>query len=237
MKQVGHALITLSSHDEHHLITLPTLNVKNILSGTPYPELSGTCHITSSSGFTSRIVFEGKKFLRAATKKNSFHAEVFQNEQPDKSIYEVSGQWNGSFTVHDCTSNKDLETIDVNALDLTALKLAGIDGQDPWESRRAWSSVVEGVQNRDINLVSTEKSKIEEAQRALRREEQDKGQVWPRLFFERRERDDIASKLASAIGESLNTDRTDGIWKFVGLDKADKLQPPYHEGLVPTGHT
>ncbi|KAI9660784.1 MAG: hypothetical protein M1831_003476 [Alyxoria varia] len=236
VKQVGHALIHLSRHDEHHLITLPTLNVKSILSGKPYPELSGTCHITSTNGFTSRIAFEGKKLFRAATKKNSFHAEVFQNDKPDKSIYEVSGQWNGSFTVHDCASKNDIETVDVNTLDLTTLKLASIDQQDPWESRRAWVKVVEGIQKRDINLVSKEKNKIEEAQRAFRREEQEKGQVWPRLFFERKEHDDVASKLASALGESLSTDRTDGVWKFVGLDKADQLKPPYHDGLVPTGH-
>jgi len=42
IKQIGHAILTLSQHNESYLIPLPNVKVKGLVSGTPYPELSGT---------------------------------------------------------------------------------------------------------------------------------------------------------------------------------------------------
>lgn len=236
VNQVGHAIVHLDKHDEHHMITLPTLNVKSILTGSPYPELSGTCHITSTSGYTSRISFEGKRILGAG-KKNSCHAEVYRNDKPDEPIFEVRGQWNGSFTVHDCASEKDIETVDVNALEMTPLRVAPLDKQDPWESRRAWGHVIDGIEKKNVKIVSEEKNQIEEGQRHLRKQEQQEGAQWPRLFFRRRDEDAVASGLARAIGETLEVQRTDGIWRYVGREEADAKKPPFHEGCLPTGRT
>ena len=218
------------------MITLPTLNVKSILSGSPYPELSGTCKIVGTSGLTSRISFEGKK-LFGSSKKNSFHAELYHTRNPDKPVFEVTGQWNGSFKVHDCARKKDIETIDVDALELTPLKTAPLEKQDPWESRRAWSKVIEGIEDKNVKTVSEEKSKIEEAQRNLRRLEKGEGSTWQRLYFMKKADDPVARELAEAIGESLHEDRTDGIWRFIGLDRANEIRPPYRPGCLPTGRT
>lgn len=234
VKQIGHAVIHLDSHNEHHMITLPTLNVRSILSGSPYPELSGTCHIVSTTGLTSRISFEGKK-LFGTSKKNSFHAELYHTENPDEIIYEVTGQWSGSFKVHYRASKKDVETIDVNSLDMTPLKTLNLENQDPWESRRAWSKVIAGIEDQNIKTVSQEKTKIEEAQRGLRRQENAEGTKWPRLFFARKFEDSLAKDLAAVVGEPLHEERTDGVWRFIGLEKATRIKRPFHPDCLPTG--
>lgn len=215
-------------------MTLPTLVVKSILSGSPYPELTGNCFISSSSGYTSRIDFEGKGWFGTG-KKNTLGAVLYRTGDEKHPIYEVTGQWNGSLTFHDCIAKKDLETVEIETLDTTYISTAPISKQDPWESRRAWNGVIEGITKQDMKKTSTEKSRIEEAQRDLRRIEKENGVLWPRLFFEREGTDHVAIELLDTIGETLHVDRTNGVWKFIGPGAAAKIQKPFHAGLEPTG--
>ena len=236
VRQIGHAVIHIQQYNEDHLMTLPTLGVKGLLSGSPYPELSGTCYITSTSGYTSKIEFEGKKMLGLSGKKNSVTAEVYHNDSPKKPIFEVSGQWNQSFTIHDCSAKKDIETIDVEKIELTPMMVAPVDQQDPWETRRAWSNVLAAIDKGDIKGVSNNKHEIEEAQRGLRKEEQQNNVEWPRLFYGRDKPDEARLILLKAAQEPLNEDRTDGFWRFKGVEHAESIKKPFHEGLMPTGH-
>ena len=236
VKQVGHAVIHIDEYNEDHLMTLPTLGVKGVLSGSPYPELSGTCYITSTSGYVSKIEFEGKKLLGLKGTKNTVNAEVYSNDDPKHPLFGVSGQWNSSFIMHDCNAKKDIETIDVENIELTPMIVAPLDKQDPWETRRAWNKVLDAIGRGDVKGVSENKHDIEEAQRALRREEQEKKIEWPRIFYRRTNPDATRLKLLESAQESLNGDRTDGFWRFVGAEQAENIKAPYHEGLLPTGH-
>ena len=237
VRQVGHAVVHIDKYDEHHLMTLPTLGVKGILSGSPYPELSGTCYITSTSGYVSKIEFEGKKMLGLSGKKNAVTAELYHVNDPKKPLFHVSGHWNSSFTIHDCKAKKDIETIDIDAIELTSMIVPSVEEQDPWETRRAWRGVLKAIEAGDVKGVSNHKREVEEAQRGLRKEEEQKNVEWPRLFYQRSKPDDQRLKLLEMAGESLNDDRTDGFWRFIGPEKAQTVQKPFHEGLVPTGHT
>lgn len=236
VEQVGHAVVYIEKYGEHHLMTLPALGVKGLLSGSPYPELSGTCYITSNSGYTSRIEFEGKKLLGLHGKKNTVNAELYHNDDPKKPLFEVSGQWNKSFTVHDCETEKDIETVEIDSIELTPLLVPSVDQQDPWETRRAWGNVLESIDGGDVKGVSENKYEIEEGQRALRKEEQGKGVEWPRIFYQRGKPDEQRLKLLKIAGQPLNENRTNGFWRFVGVDRAESVKKPYHDGLLPTGH-
>ncbi|KAL9087957.1 MAG: hypothetical protein Q9159_003399 [Coniocarpon cinnabarinum] len=235
VKQVGHALIRIESYGEEHLMTLPTLSVKGVVTGNPYPELSGTCHITSTSGYCSKIDFEGKKMMGLKGSKNSVHAEVYHIDSPSKPLYEVNGTWNSTFSIRDCNSKKDLETIDVEALEMTPLLVPPETEQDPWETRRAWAQVLQAIQAGDVKGVADNKHEIEEAQRGLRREEEQAGTEWERVFYRRVEPEEGRMRLLRMAGEDLNAERTNGVWQFVGVQEAEGATPPYHAGLVPTG--
>lgn len=236
VKQVGHAVIHIDKYGEDYLMTLPTLSVKGILTGSPYPELSGACYITSTSGYVSRIEFEGKRFMGLSGKKNTVTAELYHTSDPRKPLFEISGQWNTSFTVRDCRLEKDIEAIEMDKLELTPMIVPPVDQQDPWETRRAWRKVLDSIEQGNVKGVASNKHEIEEAQRTLRSEEQEKGVEWPRLFYRRDRPDSRRLKLLEAAGESLNDDRTGGFWRFIGEDESDAVKKPYHRGLLPTGH-
>lgn len=80
-----------------------------------------------------------------------------------------------------------------------------------------------------------EKSKLEQAQREMRRKEKAEGKNWTQLFFTRAEDDPLFERLAGHDAkEQLSADLTGGVWRF-DENKARRARVPYHEGLTPTG--
>ncbi|KAI1080553.1 hypothetical protein F5B20DRAFT_539724 [Whalleya microplaca] len=240
VRQIGHAIIRDEMHKESHLITLPTMVIKGLLTGRPYPELEGTCYISSSSGYLATIEFEGKKAFGLGS-KNSVHAEVSNIRDGGKIIFEVHGQWNGRLRIKDAVHGRMIERLDVDEEPLTELKVKPLEEQSPWESRRAWAKVIEGIQKGDMHLTSDEKNKIEDAQRELRSAEEQAGIEWPRAFFRKHDSSEEFALLASVIPDkgviNLDQERTAGVWQFVGIGPAEALlhEGVYHRSLEPTG--
>jgi len=79
-----------------------------------------------------------------------------------------------------------------------------------------------------------EKSKLEQAQREMRRKEKAQGKKWKQLFFSRAEDDPLFERLAGHAKEQLSADMTGGVWRF-DEGEARRLRVPYHEGVTPTG--
>ncbi|RYP71573.1 hypothetical protein DL771_004699 [Monosporascus sp. 5C6A] len=91
VKQIGHSIIRDEEHRESHVMTLPTMLVKGLLTGSPYPELEGGCYICSSSGYLATIEFDGKNSLGIGT-NNSVSARITNVKDGDKAVFEISGQ-------------------------------------------------------------------------------------------------------------------------------------------------
>lgn len=83
------------------------------------------------------------------------------------------------------------------------------------ESRRAWAKVAAAIDKGDYEETGVEKSKIENAQRELRKKEKTDGTTWDRRYFSAAEEDPIVTKLADIAGESLDDPaKTNGVWIF-----------------------
>ncbi|KAI0838145.1 Oxysterol-binding protein [Hypoxylon sp. FL0890] len=240
VRQIGHAIIRDEAHRESHLMTLPTITVKGLLTGHPYPELEGKCYISSSSGYLATIDFQGKGVLGYGA-KNSLHAEVSNIRDSGRTLFEISGQWNGRLTITDATDGTKVEDFDIEDVPLTELRTKSLKQQSPWESRRAWSKVVEGIVAVDMQIVNNEKNAIENAQRDMRAAEEQAGVEWPRLFFGNNDNSQEFALLAKTIPDEaardLDTEQTAGVWKFVGVKPAEALLSDgvYHRSLEPTG--
>ena len=78
----------------------------------------------------------------------------------------------------------------------------------------------------DMDTVHIEKSKIENAQRELRRKEQAEGRQWQRRFFKRSSPPDpLFDRLAKAIpGERIEAEKTGGVWRFDESKKAERAK-------------
>ncbi|KAL9130702.1 MAG: hypothetical protein Q9217_001181 [Psora testacea] len=232
VEQVGHAVLHLERYNEDYIITLPAFHVKGLLSGNPYLELEKTTHIYSSTGFISRITYSGKGWFSG--KRAQFAASLCRNSDHSKVLYSIHGQWTETFTIEKGNQEQPVATYDTTAHENIPLTVEDIKEQDVWESRRAWSAVTTAIKAGNMFATGREKSKIEVAQREMRKEEQAKGNEWERAFFRRKNGDTLFEKLAGQAGERLDVDRSGGVWRFDEA-KAKNAKKPYHGDLTPTG--
>ena len=234
IKQKGYAILHIDKYDEDYLIPVPNVKVKGVLTGTPYPELVSNYSIISSNGTVSEIKFEGKSLLGLGKgSKNGFEARVYRQSAPNDDLYTVKGSWNGTFSIHS-GSGHEIEHYDANAQRSIPAAVADRSEQDPWESRRAWGGVIDALGRGDMKGTAEAKSKVEEGQRQMRRDEEAQGKHWETVFFRRHKTDPIFDKLSAVDRSSYTVDPEGGIWK-VDSDAVAQKKKPYHDGLLPTG--
>lgn len=232
IKQKGYAVLHIDKYEEDYLIPVPNIKVKGILSGVPYPELYGEYSLISSNGYVSHIKFEGKGFFGSG-QKNGFQARMFHVDQPTDDIYVIQGAWNGEFTISDVKASQELEKIDVMAIKSSKMDTSGLAEQDPWESRKAWGDVIAALRRGDMKGTTTAKSKIEEGQRQMRKDEEASGKQWKNIFFRRVDQDPVFERLSVHDDKSFTVDRGGGIWK-VSEDAIKGTKRPYHGELLPS---
>lgn len=230
IKQQGHAILTLKKYNEQYLIPLPDVKVSGLLTGTAYPELIGTYEIVSTNGYVSEIDFSGKKMLGLGGSKNHVSAAVYSVEDRKKALWSVEGSWSETFTIRDEVAGKDVEVFDCTNAQPSPMKMAPVKQQDPWESRRAWKGTVDALEAGNMQLAADEKSKVEEGQRAMRKEEDASGKVWVPLFFKKTERDERFEKLNALTQEKSVLDT--GLWVWDG-EMAGRVRKPFRGELRP----
>ncbi|KAK4570403.1 Oxysterol-binding protein 4 [Recurvomyces mirabilis] len=227
VKQVGHAVLHLDKYNEDYVITLPSLHIEGLITGSPYVELNKSSYIVGSNGFTSRIDYSGKGWVSGS--KNSLSAIMYPHgKEKDKHavIYTAEGSWTDKFTIKDAKKST-VDTYDAKKEPKTPLKVAPIEEQDPLESRRAWKRVADAIVKGDLNQTSGEKTVIEEHQRALRKREASEKRQWERRFFTQAAKLPEIEKLIREVPYgSLETDQTNGIWIF-DQEKARNAKPPF----------
>jgi hypothetical protein len=239
IKQIGHAVLTVpvasSSEVDTYLITLPSLHIEGLIFGSPFIELDGSSFITSSTGFTARIDYTGKGWISG--KKNSFTATLYPTGKEKDVLFNVSGQWTKSFEIHSGPAKYNNKTTLIDTWEpvpISELIVAPLEKQHPLESRRAWAKVAAAVAKGDLELVSQEKSKIENAQRESRARERAEGRTWQRRYFTARDdvEDPVLATLGPIVGLPLNGDgdKTGGLWRFDPEKfEAVRREPPLSE--------
>lgn len=214
VKQIGHAVYSIPAFGETYLISLPNLHIEGLIFGSPFVELNDKTYITSSSGYTAKVDYSGKGWVSG--KKNSFTATLYPTGHEKDVLYKVTGQWSKSFEITEGSHSKKnvVDSYDADATPTTPLIVAPTEAQDPMESRKAWGKVATGIAAGDMDVVGVEKTKIEESQRELRRQETAEGRKWERRYFTRHETDPILQSLGPKIGLLPEVEKTGGIWRF-----------------------
>ncbi|KAI0006319.1 Oxysterol-binding protein [Xylariaceae sp. FL0662B] len=232
IERKGYSVMHIDEYDEDHWITMPKVHVEGMVTFQIAPELSGVSYIRSSSGYTSRIEYSCKGWLRG--KSNSFTATLYRDGEEQSPLYSLEGRWSDSYTVKSSQGNI-LETVDLATLRRTPLQVAPTETQHPLESRRAWQHVAAAISTNDVFAVGHEKSKIENAQRALRKQEKILGQTWERRYFTEAKVDTLVEKL-SIRGNGEGADGEERIWKF-DEDKYTRIIENQREGIKSPTHS
>lgn len=230
IKQYGHVILHIDEYNEDYLIPFPYAQVKGLMSGTFYPELTGTYQIVSTSGFVSEVEFSGKGLLGSGS-KNHFQATIYRAEDSKKTpIYSSDGSWIDKFSIRDETSSKEIENIDTG---IPPQEPQYHEQADPWETQVAWRDVIAHLRQGNTKKAGAEKNKLEDAQRALRKKNPEDN--WEPLFFSPKDEwYPTFDKLAQDTGLELHKEKTKGVWRFM-KEKAENVSRPFHGDLTPMG--
>lgn len=229
IRQSGRAVLTVDKYDETYLIPLTDVTARSVLTGVPWPELNDTYKIVGSSGYTAEIRFTGKGFWGG--ERNCFEASVYRSaETPKQAVFTLSGSWSSRFTISNA-AGKEIEVFDLadpkNAP--APMSIQPVEEQHPWESQRAWESTFAAIRSADNGGVVKQKSKLENAQREMRKKEQRDGRQWETMLFSRLDETgpDAVEKLMAQLcpGEASRLRGSNGCWQF-DKQKAQK----WHSG-------
>ncbi|KAK4626530.1 hypothetical protein CLAFUW4_04464 [Fulvia fulva] len=235
IQQIGHAVLHLDEFNEDYIVPLPNVKVQGIISGSPYPELTGSHSIISSTRWVAEVDFSGKTLLGLKGKKNQLHAVVYsaEDQKHKKPVFTAEGSWSEGFEIKD-ESGQVIESYDVAAAHSSEFRVPPLEKQDAFESRKAWNGVISSITSGNMQGVADNKSKLENAQRELRKRSETSEESWKPLFFKRETTERVAEKLLGQIGQGLEVESTCGVWKFNG-DAASQLQRPWRGTLTPHG--
>lgn len=203
MRQVGHAVLRVPSTDKKgetlYLITLPTLVIEGLIWGSPYIELSGTSHISSSSGYLATINYSGKGYFSG--KAHTYKATVSPSSKPTHPLYTVEGEWSGvsKFKGSSPDGNKDSTFWDAGA-DREEVSVKPVEEQGPMESRKVWQKTAEGIRSQNYEAASKDKSRIENEQRQMRKDEAAKGTPHQLEYFVHVDDDKEYADLMASFG-------------------------------------
>ncbi|KAI9321718.1 hypothetical protein BX666DRAFT_1904919 [Dichotomocladium elegans] len=212
--QVGYCTVKLVSRDESYLFTLPSLSVNGIWYATPYVELYGTSYIQSSSGYFASIEYTTKGWISG--EYHHFKANVTHESLAGPTI--IEGQWTAKSTI---TKHQGSAApfLDLTSLEKPAIRVADLDQQGALESRQVWRKVAEALKAGDYMTASSEKSAIENAQRALRKERAEKNETWVPEYFASKTGEEIYGTLREDIiakcdGKFVDTMGSESGWLF-----------------------
>ncbi|XP_054162593.1 oxysterol-binding protein-related protein 9-like isoform X2 [Oppia nitens] len=181
VNNLGTGSIYLLDKGEEYVCTFPSAYGRSILT-VPWVELGGPVTITcQQTGYSANIDFLTKPFYGG--KKHRINAEVFSPPPTKKSIVNVSGEWNGLMTAKWTQSGKSEVFIDTKAIRIIKKQVNPIGDQESYESRNLWKEVTAALKQHDVIAATNAKFNVEQTQRQLVKERQEKSTKWENRVF------------------------------------------------------
>jgi len=186
----------LLSIGEEYEACFPHIIVKGVIFGTLTMDLCGSAYLkcpqsgyVADMEFKTRGIFSGKEsYVVVKVKKNS----------DKKPLYTLEGRWDDVITITNHSTNQTTEFFNAKVGSVLHKVIPLESEQQENESRRLWHKVIQNIRCGQELEAQTEKTIVEDAQRARERDMKATGEVWaPRNFL--RVSDDfyIYSKLAN----------------------------------------
>ncbi|KAI8339116.1 hypothetical protein BC941DRAFT_394549 [Chlamydoabsidia padenii] len=177
--QIGRAVLYVKPFEEQYIIDFPHLLIRGFLTGAAYIELGGNCSITCSNGVQAVMEFVPKPWFGGEYNhlKGSISYEGTER-------YELSGRWSHqSYYNKKGEPNNKVLLFDAEEEPMAKRVTPPEEQQQDIESHRLWGKVTAALAVKDFTTANVEKAKIEDWQRAVRKERAEKNITWtPDLF-------------------------------------------------------
>ncbi|RMZ68523.1 oxysterol binding [Pyrenophora seminiperda CCB06] len=176
----GIAVLRLLNTGERFFVTQPNMYARGILFGTMKYELGDHAYIKCpETGLSADLEFKTKGYFSGTY--NAIGGYI--KDANGKNLYELSGQWNEEMYIKDLTTGKKELLFDAAHTKHTPPMARPLEEQDERESQRLWHDVTEAVKQRDQDVATDAKAKIEDMQRQEAAKRNSEGVDWhPQLF-------------------------------------------------------
>ncbi|KAF9082253.1 glycerol ethanol, ferric requiring protein [Mortierella sp. GBA35] len=223
VSQTGHAILSVPQFKEHYLITLPSLNIRGMVTGRPSVELSGTTYIVSSAGLMTTIEYSTKGYFSG--ERHSFKATL-KPIDGGSAFYTAQGVWSGVSNYTDAKTNTTSLFFDADTDKSVAPELKPQAEMGDLESHKLWSQVTNAINSKDYSTASRVKAQIEDTQRTLAKTRKEKGETQADALkvFELVSEDNdetgkafasLKGKLVAAVGiKAIKEDDTKPHWRL-----------------------
>ncbi|PVH88320.1 hypothetical protein DL98DRAFT_509032 [Cadophora sp. DSE1049] len=166
---------------ERYILTQPNMYARGILFGKMKYELGDHSFVRCPElGLSADIEFKTKGYFGGTY--NAIGG-VIKNDHTGEILYELSGMWSGEMSMKDVKTGKKEVLFDATRAKHTPPTVRPLEEQQERESQKLWFATAKAVKERNHEVATDEKTKIEDMQRdeAARRTED--GVEWhPRLF-------------------------------------------------------
>ncbi|KAI8877165.1 Oxysterol-binding protein [Backusella circina FSU 941] len=197
MKGTTNFIIPSRDHERYE-IHMPNMYARGVLFGTMTLELGDASTIKCvTSDLVCELDFQTKGFFSGQW--NSVTGKI-KRLSTQEILYEVSGQWSselyikkyagkssgGLLSLRHSNSHASKEKPDllVDVRDFTKYPLKVPEHQEEKESRELWCKVTESIRTRNLDAATDEKLRIEDSERAVRKEREEKKVPWNSRFFD-----------------------------------------------------
>ncbi|KAI8901138.1 hypothetical protein BC833DRAFT_579111 [Globomyces pollinis-pini] len=180
--QVGRVRVVIQTDESEEIYTiypLPELTISGLLTGCLFIEPFGKTRIVCTDGSEANIEIIAKGW---------FTGEYFQLKGDIKEdassvpTYIIGGNWAGLSTYTKDKSTKNL--FDVKSQHAHPKTIPDLSQQLDNESQKLWRPCIEALKKTDYANASLEKTKIEEAQRSIRKQRKENKETWNPVHFE-----------------------------------------------------
>jgi len=188
----GHGCLDILSLGEQYEFTFPSYYVRGLLIGVMRMEISGDVTMTcKKTGLTCTFTFANKGFFKG--ENNSVSGKV--TRIGDKSeIAKISGRWDKTLKLK--RGGSESVFLDVEAEKNNSYCPMAQEPQDQqryFESRPLWSGVTKGIKTSNQDMATEHKTKLEDGQRAGKKERDTEGAQWTPKLFEQTNPNDITA--------------------------------------------
>ncbi|KAL6451212.1 OBPALPHA Oxysterol-binding protein-like protein OBPalpha [Candida maltosa Xu316] len=185
----GWGYVTLGRWDsEVYVMNQPNVYCRGILFGKMKMELGDHMYVKcEKTGIEADIEFKTKGFI-----SGTYDAieGVIKNSKTSENLYQITGKWNEVMYIKDIKTGKKEVLYDTTKSKKNKPKVRPLEEQWDFESRKLWKPTVDGLAQRNHELATNEKSKVENDQREKAKKRLEDGvEFHPKFFREVNEND------------------------------------------------
>lgn len=200
----GWAHVTLGERDsEVYIVNQPNVYCRGILFGKLKLELGDHMYVKCpQTGFEADIEFKTKGFISGTY--DAIEGTI-KNTTTQEALYTISGKWNEVMDIKDLKTGVKTVLYDTSTSVLKKGKVRPLNEQWEYESRKLWKATIEGLSKRNHEIATTEKSKVEDEQRAKAKARLELGKEFtPKLFRHVTEEETDLKDLEFVVNQELN---------------------------------